>query len=80
MERIRKRHRGTEADMIPEDYMIDLRDTYEEWYNEFNLCPKIRIDLNESAVDENGDIIPRVQERILKAVCLAYEQCNQKVS
>ena len=80
MERIRKRHRGTEADMIPEDYMVDLRDTYEEWYNEFNLCPKIRIDLNESAVDENGDIIPRVQERILKAVCLAYEQCNQKVS
>jgi len=80
MERIRKRHRGTEADMIPEDYMIDLRDTYEEWYNEFNLCPKIRIDLNESAVDENGDIIPGVQERILKAVCQAYEQCNQKVS
>lgn len=80
MERIRKRHRGTEADMIPEDYMIDLRDTYEEWYSEFNLCPKIRIDLNESAVDENGEIIPEIQDRILKAVCQAYEQCNQKVS
>lgn len=80
MDRIRQRSRGTEADTIPEDYMIDLRDTYEEWYNEFNLCPKIRIDLNESAVDEEGNIIPRVQEKILKAVCQAYEQCNQMVS
>lgn len=80
MERIRNRHRGTEADMIPEDYMIDLRETYEEWYNEFNLCPKIRIDLNESAVDENGELIPRVQEKILKAVVQAYEKANQMVS
>lgn len=76
MDRIRKRHRGTEADMIPEDYMIDLRDTYEEWYSEFNLCPKIRIDLNESAVDENGDVIPAIQEKILKAVVKAYDKCN----
>ncbi|MBI9010759.1 MAG: deoxynucleoside kinase [Clostridiales bacterium] len=80
MERIRKRHRGTEADMIPEDYMVDLRETYEEWYNEFNLCPKIRIDLNESAVDEQGELIPRVQEKILKAVVQAYEKSNQMVS
>jgi len=80
MERIRKRHRGTEADMIPEDYMIDLRETYEEWYSEFNLCPKIRIDLNESAVDEHGELIPRVQEKILKAVVQAYEKSNQMVS
>lgn len=80
MERIRKRHRGTEADMIPEDYMIDLRETYEEWYGEFNLCPKIRIDLNESAVDEQGELIPRVQEKILKAVVQAYEKSNQMVS
>ncbi len=80
MERIKQRSRGSEADTIPEDYMIDLRDTYEEWYDKFNLCPKIRIDLNESAVDEDGEIIPRVQEKILKAVCQAYEQCNQMVS
>jgi len=80
MERIRKRHRGTEADMIPEDYMVDLRDTYEEWYGEFNLCPKIRIDLNESAVDENGELIPRVQDKILKAVVQAFEETKRRVS
>lgn len=78
MERIRKRHRGTEADMIPRDYMVDLRDTYEEWYNEFDLCPKIRIDLNESAVDEDGKIIPRIQEKILSAVCEAFHKCNEE--
>jgi len=77
MERIKKRHRGTEADMIPVDYMVDLRDTYEEWYNEFNLCPKIRIDLNESAVDDQGNIIPQVRDRILKAVTEAYDQCRK---
>lgn len=80
MERIRKRHRGTEADMIPEDYMVDLRETYEEWYSEFNLCPKIRIDLNESAVDENGELIPRVQDKILKAVVQAFEESKRRVS
>lgn len=80
MDRIRKRHRGTEADMIPEDYMVDLRNTYEEWYNEFNLCPKIRIDLNESAVDDHGELIPRVQDKILKAVVQAFEASQKKVS
>jgi len=80
MDRIRKRHRGTEADMIPEDYMVDLRDTYEEWYSEFNLCPKIRIDLNESAVDENGELIPRVQDKILKAVVQAFEESQRRIS
>lgn len=77
MKRIKKRHRGSEADTIPEDYMIDLRDTYEEWYDEFNLCPKIRIDLNESALDENGEVNPKVQEKILHAVVNAYEKSNE---
>lgn len=80
MERIKKRHRGNEADLIPEDYMIDLRDTYEEWFNEFNLCPKIRIDLNESAVDENGQIIPRIQDKILTAVCEAFNNCQEEIT
>jgi len=78
MERIQQRSRGTEADMIPEDYMIDLRDTYEEWYGNFDLCPKIRIDLNQSAVDEDGNLIPEVQDRILSIVCQAYDQSNER--
>ncbi len=78
MDRIQKRSRGTEAEMIPQDYMIDLRDTYEEWYGNFDLCPKIRIDLNESAVDDEGNLVASVQERILATVCQAYEQSNKQ--
>jgi deoxyadenosine/deoxycytidine kinase len=77
MERIKQRHRGTEADMIPRDYMVDLRDSYEEWYNEFDLCPRLKIDLNQSAVDENGEIIKEVKDRILKSVSEAYEKANE---
>ncbi len=80
MDRIAKRSRGTEADMIPEDYMIDLRDTYEEWYDNFNLCPKIRIDLNESAVDENGNVVPEVQNRILSIVSQAFTDSSEKMA
>lgn len=76
MDRIRQRSRGTEADTIPKDYMIDLKETYEEWYDAFNLCPKIRIDLNQSAIDENGEVIEEIQERILNAVQEAYDKCN----
>lgn len=77
MERIKKRSRGNEGALIPRDYMEDLRDTYEEWYSSFDLCPKIRIDLNESALDDEGNLIPKVQERILNSVVQAYEKCNK---
>lgn len=77
LERISKRSRGTESDMIPRDYLEDLRDTYEEWYDNFDLCPKIRIDLNESALDDDGNIIPAIQERILNSVTHAYDKCNE---
>ncbi|MBN2794139.1 MAG: deoxynucleoside kinase [Clostridia bacterium] len=77
MDRIKQRSRGTEADTIPEDYMIDLKETYEEWFEAFNLCPKIRIDLNQSAIDENGEVVEAIQARILNAVQEAYDKCNQ---
>lgn len=80
MDRIQMRSRGTEADTIPKDYMIDLRDTYEEWYNEFNLCPKIRIDLNESAIDENGQVVEAVKEKVLTAVSEAYAKCQENIA
>lgn len=73
LERIKMRSRGTEADMIPRDYMTDLRDTYEEWYSNFDLCPKIRIDLNECGVCEEGNLLPHVKEHILQVVNQAVE-------
>lgn len=73
LDRIKQRSRGTEAEMIPRDYMEDLRDTYEEWYSNFDLCPKIRIDLNESGVCEEGKLLPHVREQILQVVNQAVE-------
>lgn len=78
LERIQERSRGTEAEMIPRDYMVDLRDTYEAWYSHFDLCPKIRIDLNESAVDEDGQLLPHMKDKILSIVCQALEPAEKQ--
>ena len=68
MARINKRARSTEGDLIPRDYMEDLRRNYELWYEQFNLCPKVRIDLNDSALDEDGLVKESVKQNILEAV------------
>lgn len=47
LSRIKKRDRSTEGDLIPRDYLVDLKRNYEKWFDEFNLCPKIKIDLNQ---------------------------------
>lgn len=67
MKRIAKRNRSTEADLIPRDYMEDLRRNYEAWYESYDLSPKVRIDLNKSEPIE-GALAPEVKEMILEAV------------
>lgn len=68
MERINTRGRSTEGDLIPRDYMEDLRRNYEIWFETFDLCPKVRIDLNDSALDEAGNVKESVKQHILNAV------------
>jgi len=68
MERIAKRNRSTEADLIPRDYMEDLKRNYETWYENYDLSPKIRIDLNDSEPDCNGELKPEIKKMILDAV------------
>jgi len=68
MDRINRRARSTEGDLIPRDYMEDLRRNYELWYEAFNLCPKVRIDLNDSALDENGVVKESVKQDILDQI------------
>ena len=68
MERINQRARSTEGDLIPRDYMEDLKRNYELWYESFNLCPKVRIDLNDSALDENGCVKESVKNEILNQI------------
>jgi deoxyadenosine/deoxycytidine kinase len=41
---------------------------YEEWYDEYDLSPKIRIDLNDSLPTESGELCQEVKEQIMKAI------------
>ncbi|MDN5351904.1 MAG: deoxyadenosine/deoxycytidine kinase [Clostridiales bacterium] len=68
MKRIKERSRSTEGDTIERSYMEDLRRNYELWYEAFDLCPKVRIDLNETALDENGVIRSEVGAALMEAV------------
>jgi len=68
MDRINKRARSTEADLIPRDYMEDLKKHYDEWYNAFDLCPKLKLNLNDSMLDENGDIKLDMKNYILNQI------------
>lgn len=68
MERIARRARSTEGDLIPRDYMEDLHRNYEHWFEAFDLCPKVRFDLNDSALDENGQVKESVKREIFEAI------------
>jgi len=68
MDRIRVRDRSTEAEMIPRDYMQDLRRNYELWYEEFDLSPKIRVDMDAHSLDENNELTEEMKQKLLDAV------------
>lgn len=68
MHRIEKRSRSTESSTIPRDYMEDLKKHYEAWYEAFDLCPKIKIDLNDSMVDLDSNFNPNLKSYILDQV------------
>ena len=66
LQRIAKRNRSTEGDLIPRDYLEDLRDQYEKWFDAYELSPKLKIDLNESALDEKGQIRDDFKKNLLE--------------
>lgn len=68
MNRINKRSRSTEADLIPRDYMEDLWGNYEDWFENFNLCPKVRIDFNKCCLSDSGELSDCMKQTILDAV------------
>lgn len=63
MERIKIRDRSTESSMIPRDYMVDLKSHYDDWYKEFNLCKKLKIDFNSD-----------IQENLLESILLDVKE------
>ncbi len=68
LERINKRSRSTEGDLIERNYLEDLRRNYEAWFEAFDLCPKVRLNLNDSALDEKGEIKVEVKEELLRQI------------
>jgi deoxyadenosine/deoxycytidine kinase len=68
MQRIQIRDRSTEADMIPRDYMQDLRRNYEQWFERFDLCPKVRIDMDAHALTQDGELTDDMKARILEHI------------
>lgn len=68
MERIQKRARSTEGDLIPRDYMEDLHRNYTQWYQEYTLSPKVSIDLNGHALHSDGTLNDAMGEQILSQI------------
>ena len=68
LHRINRRGRSTEGDLIPRDYLEDLQRNYEAWYEAFDLCTKVRVDLNESALTDDGLVKEDIKHAILEAI------------
>lgn len=68
LQRIAKRSRSTEASTIPRDYMVDLKKHYDAWFDAFDLCPKIKIDLNASFEKEEENFDIELKNKILQIV------------
>lgn len=70
MERIRRRNRGLETG-IPRAYLEDLNRRYLDWYDRYDLSPKIFVNTEEFHVDRADQLEPVVQ-RILDAIGADY--------
>lgn len=61
--RIQERGREMEQ-QTPNDYWIEMHGRYEEWINNFNSCPVLRLDINDYDLMKNPDQIEDVVARI----------------
>lgn len=68
MKRINKRARSTESDVIPRDYMEDLKRNYDLWVDNFNLCPKVIINLDEDMVDDDGNLSDKMKQLLIDKI------------
>ncbi|MEC1304556.1 deoxynucleoside kinase [Lysinibacillus capsici] len=61
--RIQERGRTMEQ-QTPNDYWIEMHERYENWINNFNSCPVLRIDINDYDLLKNPDAIEAIVSRI----------------
>jgi len=61
--RIQERGREMEQ-QTPHDYWYEMHNRYEEWINNFNSCPVLRLDINDYDLMENPEQVEGIIERI----------------
>jgi len=61
--RIQERGRTMEQ-QTPNDYWIEMHERYENWINNFNSCPVLRLDINDYDLLKNPDAIEAIVSRI----------------
>lgn len=61
--RIQERGREIEQ-QTPHDYWIEMHNRYEDWINNFNACPVLRLDINDYDLMKNPDQIEDIVARI----------------
>lgn len=61
--RIQERGRTMEQ-KTPNDYWIEMHERYENWINNFNSCPVLRLDINDYDLLKNPDAIESIVSRI----------------
>ena len=61
--RIQERGREMEQ-QTPHDYWYEMHNRYEEWINNFNACPVLRLDINDYDLMENPEQVEGIIERI----------------
>ncbi|WP_068986804.1 MULTISPECIES: deoxynucleoside kinase [Lysinibacillus] len=61
--RIQERGRAMEQ-QTPNDYWIEMHDRYENWINNFNSCPVLRLDINDYDLLKNPEAIEAIVSRI----------------
>ena len=61
--RIQERGREMEQ-QTPHDYWYEMHGRYENWINDFNACPVLRLDINDYDLMKNPDQIEQIVERI----------------
>jgi deoxyadenosine/deoxycytidine kinase len=61
--RIQERGRTMEQ-QTPNDYWIEMHERYENWINNFNSCPVLRLDINDYDLLKNPEAIESIVSRI----------------
>ena len=76
IDRIQQRGRDMEINTDPE-YWKKLFKRYENWINNFNACPVVRLNINEYDIHEDVDSLDSVIDKIAQVI-KAYRQVDTR--